>query len=218
MQNKILKNIIATFAAMLMAMPAVAEELTDQDFDEVTAAAISEYETDGTLFQKITDLEQEKVLMQLEKEKAQLDLELDRLAAEKIKLHMEIDTLAGRAEDQKAEIEEERAELDAERAKLEREKQSAASSSSVSSAPVRTAPKKEEAPAESIAKQYSLIDIIGAGKQLQATVQDLNNGQRKKISVGRELDGYTVKSISLDDGVVFVKDDLTETLNISKAE
>jgi type II secretory pathway component PulC len=61
-----------------------------------------------------------------------------------------------------------------------------------------------------------LVDIIGAGKQLQATVEDTGSGQRKKLSVGKTLDGYTIKSISLDDGVVFLKDGRTETLNIGK--
>jgi type IV pilus biogenesis protein PilP len=214
MQNKIFKNAFIAIMAALFAMPSVAEDLVEQSLDDVSAAAIAEYEIDGTLFQKITDLEQDKILMQLEKEKAQLDLDLDRLAAEKIKLHMEIDTLSGRAEEQQAALESEREKLEVERERLERDKQSQSTQSSETR--VSSAPKKEEAPLESITKKYSLIDIIGAGKQLHATVQDLNNGQRKKISVGRELDGYVVKSISLDDGVVFVKDELTETLNISK--
>ena len=69
-------------------------ETVDVDMEEVSADAVANYDVTGSLFQQITDLEQEKVLMQLEKERAQLDLELDRLAAEKIKLHMEIDTLS----------------------------------------------------------------------------------------------------------------------------
>ncbi len=56
----------------------------DGEMEDLSAAAILEYEPTGSLFQQITDLEQEKILMQLEKEAAQLDLELDRLAAEKI--------------------------------------------------------------------------------------------------------------------------------------
>ena len=63
-----------------------------EQVDDVSADAVAAYQVEGSLFQQITELEQEKVLMQLEKERAQLDLELDRLAAEKIKLHMEIDT------------------------------------------------------------------------------------------------------------------------------
>ena len=58
------------------------------------------------------------------------------------------------------------------------------------------------------------MNVIGAGSQLQATVEDLSTGQTKRISVGKTLDGYTVKSISLDDGVVFEKDGETQNLNI----
>ena len=94
----------------------IEEEVEEIDIEQVSADAVSAYDPDGSLFQQITSLEQEKVLMQLEKERAQLDLELDRLAAEKIKLHMEIDTLSGRAEQQQQEIETQKARL--ERAKL----------------------------------------------------------------------------------------------------
>ena len=56
--------------------------------DSVSAAAIDDYQVEGSLFDQITTLEQEKVLMQLEKERAQLNLDLDKLAAEKIKLNI----------------------------------------------------------------------------------------------------------------------------------
>lgn len=205
--------------ATVVAWPAVAADVTMDDdawAEEVSAAAVAQYQVEGSLFQRITDLEQEKVLMQLEKERAQLDLELDRLAAEKIKLHMEIDTLSGRAEEQQQAIEQERARLEAEAARLERERTS--TSVRQETAAVRPAvqreTKTEEQPQEPISKKYRLVDIIGAGNQLQATVEDIEVGQRKKLSVGRSLDGYTIRSISLDDGVVFVKDDIVQTLNI----
>lgn len=226
MQNKI-KTIKKYFflTAALMAMvtsPVRADALDDELWaDEMSAEAIAGYEVEGTLFQRIADLEQEKVLMQLEKERAQLDLELDRLAAEKIKLHMEIDTLSGRAEEQQLAIEAERAKLEAETAKLERERQVLATRSTDDTPVARKTTTSRAAAAETevsdpIAKKYRLVDIIGAGNQLQATVEDAENGQRKKISVGKNLDGYTIKSISLDDGVVFLKDGITETLNIGK--
>ena len=47
----------------------------DTDMEQVSADAVSDYQVNGSLFQQITDLEQEKVLMQLEKERAQLYLE-----------------------------------------------------------------------------------------------------------------------------------------------
>ncbi len=193
----------------------VAEEI---DMEAVSAQALDDYQVEGSLFQQITDLEQEKVLMQLEKERAQLDLELDRLAAEKIKLHMEIDTLSGRAEQQQQEIETQKAKLEAEAARIEREKETwLADMEEQKTARATSVIKSEQVPTEvDVAKKYRLVNVIGAGAQLQATVEDLNSGQSKRISVGKNLDGLVVKSISLYDGVVLVdKDGATQTLNVS---
>ena len=193
--------------------------ITEEEMmDNVAADAINNFSADGSLFQQITNLEQEKILMQLEKERAQLDLELDRLAAEKIKLHMEIDTLSGRAEQQQQEIETQKAKLEAEAARIEREKENwlaeterqstyRAPASSTADAP---------APAVDITKRYRLVNVVGAGNQLQATVEDLSTGQTKRISVGKNLDGFEVKTISVYDGVVFADaDGNTQTLNVS---
>lgn len=182
--------------------------------DEISAEAIDNYQVEGSLFQQITDLEQEKVLMQLEKERAQLNLDLDRLAAEKIKLHMEIDTLSGRAEQQQQEFETERARLEAEAKRLEREKEELDAPQSTESRPRRTVVSSEPVEETEISKKYKLINVFGAGAQLQATIQELSNGQNKRISVGKDVDGYIVKSISLDEGVVFSKDGETQTLNV----
>lgn len=187
--------------------------------DGISADAIEDYQVEGSLFQQITDLEQEKVLMQLEKERAQLNLDLDRLAAEKIKLHMEIDTLSGRAEQQQQEFETERVRLEAEAKRLEKEKEALDSGVEYDvargAAPVT---KKsfiaEEETNDDITQKYKLINVYGAGAQLQATIQELSNGQNKRISVGRDVDGYIVKSISLDEGVLFAKDGETYTLNV----
>lgn len=191
------------------------------DPDQISADAISSYQIDGSLFQQITDLEQEKVLMQLEKERAQLDLELDRLAAEKIKLHMEIDTLSGRAEQQQQEIETQKAKLEAEAARIEREKETFLADMESERASRASAPVRNEEPQMDIdiTSKYRLVNVIGAGSQLQATVADLNTGQNKRISVGKTLDGLTVKSISLYDGVVFAgPDGTTQNLNISNGK
>ena len=199
----------------------VDEEIVDVDMEQMSADAVAAYQVDGSLFQQITDLEQEKVLMQLEKERAQLDLELDRLAAEKIKLHMEIDTLSGRAEQQQQEIETQKAKLEAEAARIEREKESWLAAAEERSAARTTSFAKEsdEEPAVDIAKNYRLVNVIGAGAQLQATVEDLSSGQSKRVSVGKTLDGFTVKSISLYDGIVFVgPDGATQTLNVSNGK
>lgn len=194
-----------------------------ENIENASADAIENYQVQGSLFQQITDLEQEKILMQLEKERAQLDLELDRLAAEKIKLHMEIDTLSGRAEQQQQEIETQKAKLEAEAARLEREKeklqeeiQEEKSGASYTSSSL-SATKKEKP--SNVAKAYRLVNVVGAGAQLQATVEDLSSGQTKRISVGKKLDDWTVKSISLDDGIEFVNaEGETESLNISNGK
>ena len=213
MQNKIKSFAVCVFAvALLLPNVARADEYADE-MDEISAAALGEYQVEGSLFQQITDLEQEKILMQLEKERAQLDLELDRLAAEKIKLHMEIDTLSGRAEQQQQEFEAERAKLAAEAARLAKEKENLEKESKEDKVERKSYLDEEKADTDLGAK-YKLINVIGAGNQLQATVVDLNTGQNKRISVGKTLDGFTVKSISLDDGVVFIKDGETQMLNI----
>lgn len=226
MQNKIKKTLFMFVALMgVMIAPSFAEITDGYEMDDLSAVAIAEYDVSGSLFEQITNLEQEKVLMQLEKERAQLDLELDRLAAEKIKLHMEIDTLSGRAEEQQAVLETERAKLQAEAARLEREKQQIMSGEATPATSTRRATNTRavvepemEIEEDAIVKKYRLVDIIGAGKQLQATVENINNGQRKKVSVGKLLDDYTVRSISLDDGVVFTKDGKSEILNIGKSD
>ena len=224
-------NKIKMFAMCLMVigmfMPVSSFAATEEivDIEEISADAVENYQVEGSLFQQITDLEQEKVLMQLEKERAQLDLDLDRLAAEKIKLHMEIDTLSGRAEAQQQELETQMARLEAEAARLAREKEELENPSTPDTSTVRTTktstnslPKSFVEESESIiGERFKLINVIGAGTQLQATVADLQTGQNKRISVGKVLDGWTVKSISLDDGVVFSKDGQTQNLNITNA-
>ena len=221
MQNKFLIMLIGMFVttgAFCAVEGIVVDEVVIGDIEQVSADAIADYQVEGSLFQQITDLEQEKVLMQLEKERAQLDLELDRLAAEKIKLHMEIDTLSGRAEQQQQQIETEKAKLEAEALRLEREKERLLAAETETSSffvgeSIKAEPIKTEA---DLSKKYKLVNVIGAGNQLQATFTDLTTGQTKRLGVGKSLEGYTVKSISLDEGVVFVKDGDTQTLNVAK--
>ena len=195
---------------------AIAQENQVEEMEQVSADAIAGYDVQGSLFQQITDLEQEKILMQLEKERAQLDLELDRLAAEKIKLHMEIDTLSGRAEQQQQEIETQKAKLEAEAVRIEREKEALLAEKAEPVKSVGVSTKVATTTMSDIAKSYKLVNVVGAGNQLQATIADLNSGQTKRISVGKKLDNWTVKSISLDDGVVFVSPDgEVQNLNVS---
>lgn len=180
--------------------------------DKVSAQALDDYDVSGSLFEKITMLEQEKVVVQLEKERAQLDLELDRLNAERIKLQMELDTLSGRAEQQQQELETAKKQLEIQTEKLMRQKDELDDEEPVVVKPKKQ-PKYEEV---DFSKKYKLINVIGVDNQLQATVEEMSTGQNKRISVGKELDGYTVKSISLNDGIIFEKDGETESLNIGK--
>ena len=217
MQNNKLFLLGMFFCGTIMINSAFAQENTIEEIEQASADAIAGYQVQGSLFQQITDLEQEKVLMQLEKERAQLDLELDRLAAEKIKLHMEIDTLSGRAEQQQQEIETQKAKLEAEAVRIEREKEALLAEKTEPVATAKTVAKTAVPSASNdIAKNYKLVNVVGAGSQLQATVADLNSGQTKRISVGKKLDDWTVKSISLDDGIVFVAPDgSVQNLNVS---
>ena len=220
MQSKKMFLMVLMFV-MMPVMSIMAEEVVVEeqvDMEQVSADAVANYDVKGSLFQQITDLEQEKILMQLEKERAQLDLELDRLAAEKIKLHMEIDTLSGRAEQQQQEIETQKAKLEAEAARIEREKESwlAEAEKPVATARATATSTVTETPSVDITQKYRLVNVVGAGNQLQATVEDLTTGQTKRISVGKKLDGLTVKTISVYDGVVFTDaDGITQTLNVS---
>jgi type IV pilus biogenesis protein PilP len=191
----------------------VEESVSDVDLaDKISSDALLNYNESGSLFEKITVLEQEKVVVQLEKERAQLDLDLERLNAEKIKLQMELDTLSGRAEQQQHELEAAKTQLDIQTETLKR--QMAALDEEPVSAPVAKASEKKVE--TNVSKKYKLINVVGMGNQLQATIEDITTGQNKRIAVGKELDGYIVKSISLNDGIVFEKDGETESLNIGK--
>ncbi|MBR5904168.1 MAG: hypothetical protein IKZ49_01380 [Alphaproteobacteria bacterium] len=183
----------------------VVEEIEIED--QVAAEALNNYNAEGSLFDQITSLEQEKVVMQLEKERAQLDLELERLNAEKMKIQMELETISGRAEQQQQELEAAKAQLEAQTEQLRRKMEQPEEYVE------QPRPKQE---AGSVSTKYRLLNVIGVGNQLQATIEEVSTGQNKRIAVGKELDGYVVKSISLNDGIIFEKDGVSENLNIGK--
>ena len=181
--------------------------------DEASADALTNYDPTDSLFEKITMLEQEKVVAQLEKERVQLDLDLERLNAERIKLQMELDTLSGRAEQQQQELEAAKAQLQIQTEKLKRQSEELQNGYESDAVVAQPQPKKEVNP---ITKQYKLVNVVGVDNQLQATIEEVSTGQNKRIAVGKELDGYIVKSISLNEGIIFEKDGITESLNIGK--
>lgn len=197
-------------------LPTESNEIDEQEeiADQVSVNALNDYQVEGSLFEKITMLEQDKVVLQLEKERAQLDLELERLNAERMKLQMELDTLSGRAEHQQQELEVAKAQLEAQAEQLKRQREN------LDSQPVAPVSRPVQAPQRqeygSLSGKYKLVNIGGVGNQLQATIQEISSGQNKRIFVGKELDGYIVKSISLNDGIVFEKDGESENLNIGK--
>ena len=193
-------------------------EINEDDIDAadaVSAEALMNYEVAGSLFEKITTLEQEKVVIQLQKERAQLDLELERLNAERIKLQMELDTLSGRAEQQQQELETAKAKLEYESEQLKRQMETLDNEEEMDAevAAPKQQVKKETGPMD---KKYKLINLVGVGNQLQATIEDVSTGQNRRIEVGKELDGYIVKSISLVDGIVFEKDGETSNIGVGK--
>lgn len=197
MSNKNWKFILVAVISAILARPAMAEEVSIDDGMPVG---------DRPVFVQIAELEQEKILLQLEKDRAQLMLDLDRMAAEQARIRGELDGSGSAAAAR--ELADERAKLEQEREAMRRQSETSAERP----APAPTPQKEEKAPAKGIAERYKLIDIVGAGRQLQATLEDTKTGQRKKVWVGKEIDGYEVRSISLDDGVVFEKDGEIEAL------
>jgi len=195
------------------------EEITTENADVVSSNALEDFQTEGSLFERITNLEQDKVVMQLEAERARMDLELDELDARKMKMQMELDELAGRANEKQKELEEVNAKLAAQTEELKRQVEELASREY---APVEIpvvrqdnmdSSTENQQGATSVARKYELVNIVGLGNQLQATIKDVATGQNKRVSVGKKIDGYTVKSISLNDGIVFEKDGQSENLN-----
>lgn len=202
--------------------PVVKSNIQEQEIaeaDEMSASAINDYEIEGSLFEKITNLEQEKVVLQLEKERAQLDLELERLNAEKIKLQMELDTLSGRAEQQQKELQVAKAQLDAQTEQIKRQREKLDEEEYEEDMFYKkTEPTKKQKKTEDsdIASKYKLVNVIGVGNELQATIEETSSGQTRRIAVGKFVDGYIVKSISLNDGIVLDKNGETEILSIGK--
>lgn len=73
--------------------------------------------------------------------------------------------------------------------------------------------KKDEKPAEPTHK-YTLVNIMGIEDKIQLTLVNNETGQKNIVSVGDTFDGYTVKSISLEEGIVVEKNGVVEDLDI----
>ncbi|MDR0967319.1 MAG: hypothetical protein LBL75_00595 [Rickettsiales bacterium] len=204
MQNKYKNKFVILILAMFVCWSANA-----------AAPSVDEYQPAGTMFQMVADLEQEKLLLQLEKEKAQLQVDMDRLLAEQARIKNEMDAMSGAGDTQAQALELERKRIEVEKQKLDAEKNNIASDISPAKTTTRTSTKKAEPEIESpITEKYTLVEIIGAGRQIGATIVDNDSGQSKKISVGKKLDGWNVDSVSLDEGIVLSKDGETAILDI----
>lgn len=198
MQNKMIKFFI--IISVIFPISVIADVNVNAD----------KYDPSGSMFEKITDLEQKKVLWQLEKENAQIQLDMDRMKAERARIKNEIESIKGAEAAKIQAIELERQRLDLEKQKLEAQKYNI-NQMQVSNDNSAGAEKESL----DIQEKYRLIEIIGAGRQLIATIEDNKTGQRKKISVGKELDGYTIDGISLDEGIVLSKDGEKQTIGVN---
>ncbi|MDR1826310.1 MAG: hypothetical protein LBQ49_01300 [Rickettsiales bacterium] len=183
-------------------------------------ADVESYDAEPSLFQKIADLEQEKVLMQLEKDKAQLQLDLDRLSAEQARLVREQEGAEARAAEAAAEIEKQKLAIEQERKKLDDQRRRMSEEAAAPSAMNTDQNDDKNAAAaepDSPADNYVLREIVGSGAQLFATVENVASGKQRKLSVGKTLDDWTVRSISLDDGLEFERGDRTVILGVGAA-
>ena len=62
--------------------------------------------------------------------------------------------------------------------------------------------------------KYSLVNIMGVDDKIQVTLINNETGQKNIVSVGDTFDGYTLKSISLDQGIIVEKAGVVEELDI----
>lgn len=191
------------------------EPLTTDDslITDESAKSINNFDLQNTVFEQITNLEQDKLLMQLKKEKAQIELDLSRLEAEKLRLNKEVDELKNKSSDKEIELMDENEKLKQDISSLELENQNLVNTINQNQT---TAYIGENNIQNSISQKYRLSDITGMNNELEATIIENETGQKRKISVGKIIDGYTVYSISLAEGIVFKKGDITETLNMVK--
>ena len=148
-------------------------------------------------------------------------MELDTLNAQKMKKQMELDDMYNQSEQQqdflaaKEELEIQISTLKKQIAEIANKTEKEERKEEKKEAKEEKVTKKEETTPQ-ISGKYKLINVIGIGNQLQATIQDISTGQNKRIAVGKQLNGYTVKSISLNDGIVFEKDGESENLTVGK--
>lgn len=219
-------------AAMLFALPAIADETEIVANDIIPAPVqsvaavsdISEFNADGSVFLRITELEQEKVLMRLEKEKAQLELEFERIEAERQRLTgQQEQNAASAAADIKAEMEAERNKLSEELSRFARQLEEVKEeiSKAKTAEPAPAAPQQDMAKpaaaapaAGALSEVFRIVGITGRDNNLSATIENMDTGARRKVQAGKTIDGFVVESISAEQGVVLSADGETFTIGV----
>ena len=211
-KRKVLLAVLLAFS-----VPAFAQESVMEI--DVTAAE------ERSVFQQIADFEQERILLQLEKEKMQLMLDLERMTVEQARLRADASRFSGQESEDVRQLESEIQRLERENQRLERDKErmeermrDSGGTGQETRGARQAAPEPKEPEDNSnapISQRFKLIEIVGVGRQLQATIEEISTGQKRRVWVGRGIEDYDIQSISLDDGVVFVRDGITEALSIS---
>ncbi len=226
LNKKILLGIVLSGFCTAVYAEDVAPAVANTNVPEQTLN-LNEFDEGSSLFQRISDMEQEKVLMKLEMEQARMELDMDKLMSEKIRLQREMEQMqkdteeeTRKAEAEKKKIEQEKARLEQERQAFEEEKRNQINRS-LSEVAVSTSTQQqvqeEVNEGEKLSDTYRVLDIYGAGNELFVTIENMKNTQKRKLQVGKQLpNGYEVKSISLDDGVTFKKGNDSQTLGVQQ--
>ncbi len=192
---------------------------------------LSNYDTSGTLFQKIVDLEQQKLLLKLEKEQTQMELDLKKLQADKLAFQREQDKInqnqdfeKRKAEESQKKLEEEKKKLEEEKKYIEEQKSSinksladiASKQKTLNSKPASPVVVSSNSGKENISSSYRIKDILGAGGMYSVVLEGIPNNQVRKLSKGQMLpNGYKITKIQPIEGkVTFEKDDDVQELSI----
>jgi hypothetical protein len=139
-----------------------------------------------SLFSKLSEMEKEKSLLDMETKQRQTELELSKLKRDQLKLDSEIKKL----EDAEA-------------------NQTATQDEMTNSAPTYATPvvhNEDSTQTFEITSQYEIKNISGIGGVLTATLNNLKQNKILKVREGTTVgDGLIVRSISPVDGILFEK-------------
>ncbi len=180
-------------------------------------------EVKDTLFDKYSEMEKNKMMMELQAEEKKAEIELARLKAEGLQVEFEISKLE-RKQKEEEEKAAKKAEEEAAAASSSDSSSSSSSYSSYSSSSDSYSSSsddddddKEEVP--DLSENYKLKSIMGVGDNLIGVVEDGENDKKIKVKVGTVLpNGYVVRMISPRDGIIFEKGEDRQTLKMDSSE